>query len=72
MSSLYFFIENRKLSKQDTYACFVDYKMAFDSAPRDLLWKKLLKAGINSNILTSIKAAAAAAAAATVVVVVYM
>ena len=30
--------------------------MAFDSVPRDLLWKKLLKAGINSNILGSIKA----------------
>ena len=56
ISSLYFLIENRKLSKQDTYACFVDFTKAFDSVPRDLLWKKLLKAGINSNILTSIKA----------------
>ena len=26
ISSLYFLIENRKLSKQDTYACFVDFK----------------------------------------------
>ena len=56
ISSLYFLFENRKLSKQDTYACFVDFKKAFDSVPRDLLWKKLIKAGINSKRLTSIKA----------------
>ena len=56
ISSLYFLIENRKLNKHDTYACFVDFKKAFDSVPRDLLWKKLLKAGINSNVLSSIKA----------------
>ena len=56
LSSLYFLIENRTLSKQNTYTCFVDFKKAFDSVPRDLLWKKLLKAGINSTILTSIKA----------------
>ena len=35
ISSLYFLIENRKLSKHDTYACFVDFKKAFDSVPRD-------------------------------------
>ena len=56
ISSLYFLIENRKLSKHDTYTCFVDFKKAFDSVSRDMLWKKLLKAGINSNILSSIKA----------------
>ena len=50
ISSLHFLIENRKLSKHDTYTCFVDFKKAFDSVPRDLLWKKLLEAGINSNI----------------------
>ena len=55
ISSLYFLIKNRKLSRQDTYACFADFKKAFDSVPRDLLWKKLLKSGIN-NIFTSIKA----------------
>ena len=56
ISSLYFIIENRMLKKQDTYACFVDFKKAFDSVPRDLLWKKLLQTGINSKIHNAIKA----------------
>ena len=56
ISSLYFIIENRKLSKQDTYACFVDFRKAFDSVPRELLWNKLLHIGINNNIHASIKA----------------
>ena len=56
ISSLYFIIENRKLSKQDTYACFVDFRNAFDSVPRELLWSKLSHSGINNNIYSSIKA----------------
>ena len=56
ISTLYFIIENRKLSKEDTFACFVDFKKAFDSVPRDILWKKLSKIGVNNKILNSIKA----------------
>jgi len=56
ISTLYFIIENRRLSKEDTFACFVDFKKAFDSVPRDILWKKLSKIGVNNKILNSIKA----------------
>jgi hypothetical protein len=34
-------IENRMCLKQDTYGCFIDFKKAFDSVNRDILWKKL-------------------------------
>ena len=44
------------MSKQDTYACFVDFRKAFDSVPRELLWSKLSHLGINNNIHASIKA----------------
>ena len=57
ISSLYFIIENtRKLSKQDTYAYFVDFRKAFNSVPRELLWSKLSYLGINNIIHASIKA----------------
>ena len=54
--SLYFLIENRKLADLDTYACFVDFKKAFDSVPRELLWRKLIKIGIRGELLKSLKA----------------
>ena len=56
ISSLYFLIENRKLNNQDTYTCFVDFKKAFDSIPREPLWQKLTKIGIRGKLLTSLKA----------------
>ena len=34
-------IENRMARKEDTIACFIDFKKAFDCVNRDLLWKKL-------------------------------
>ena len=34
-------IENRLLNKMDTFACFVDFKKAFDCVNRDLLWHKI-------------------------------
>ena len=55
ISSLYL-IEIRKLNNLDTYTCFVDFKKAFDSIPRDLLWQKLSKIGIRGKLLTSLKA----------------
>ena len=55
ISSLYFLIENRKLNNLDTYTCFVDFKKAFDSIPRELLCK-LTKIGIRGKLLTSLKA----------------
>ena len=56
ISSLYFFIENRKLANLDTYACFVDFKKAFDSVPREILWCKRIKIGIRGELLKSLKA----------------
>jgi len=34
-------LENRLLSKKDTFACFIDLRKAFDCINRDLLWQKL-------------------------------
>ena len=50
------FIENRKLANLDTYTCFVDFKKAFDSLPRELLWRKLASIGIRGELLKSLKA----------------
>ena len=56
ISSLYFLIENKKLANLDTYAGFVDFKKAFDSVPRELLWCKRIKIGIRGKLLKSPKA----------------
>ena len=37
------------------YSCFVDFKKAFDSVPRDLLLKKLLKSGITGKVFNIIR-----------------
>ena len=34
-------IENRFLLKQDTFACFIDFRKAFDCVNRQMLWEKL-------------------------------
>ena len=34
-------IENRLIDKKDTFACFVDFKKAFDCVNRNLLWHKI-------------------------------
>ena len=46
---LHSILSNRKLSKKDTFVCFVDAKKAFDTVDRDCLWYKLLKIGIHGN-----------------------
>ena len=53
--SLFSIIENRKSRKKDTFACFVDFKKAFDSIPREKLWSKLNNIGINGLFLSSIR-----------------
>ena len=53
--SLYTIINNRKLSRQSTYAGFVDFRKAFDMVQRDFLWYKLMKTGINGRILEAIQ-----------------
>ena len=50
-------IENRMLEKQDTFACFIDFKKAFDCVDRDLLWGKLeTRYNLNGNFLVALKA----------------
>ena len=44
-----------KFKKKTLYCCFVDYKKAFDTVPRVLLWQKLLAHNINGNLLTVIR-----------------
>jgi hypothetical protein len=38
------------------YACFVDFKKAYDSVPRHLLWVKLERRGVTGWVLDAIKA----------------
>lgn len=43
-------IETRKLHKKDTFAAFVDFKKAYDSINRNLLFKKMRHLGINGSM----------------------
>ena len=40
---------------QQIYSCFVDFRKAFDSVPRDLLLKKLLERGVNGKFFNILK-----------------
>ena len=53
--TLHNIVLNRKLKGDDTYACFVDFKKAFDSINRDLLWRKLSLYGIRGLFLDTLK-----------------
>ena len=47
--SLVNIVESRIKKKQNTFAAFIDFRKAYDSISRDLLWKKLATCGINVN-----------------------
>ena len=47
-------LRNRKLSGQDTFLSFIDYKKAFDSVERGLLLFKLSQIGVNGNMYQAI------------------
>ena len=47
-------LRNRKLSGQETFLSFIDYKKAFDSVDRNLLLYKLSQFGINGNMYKAI------------------
>lgn len=50
-------IENRFQQKKDTFACFIDFRKAFDSVNRSLLWNKICnRYGISGPFLDSLKA----------------
>jgi len=52
--SLYSVINDRKISRQSTYVCFVDLKKAFDSVNRHLLWYKLARTGIDGKFIGAV------------------
>ncbi len=49
-------IEQQRLAGNPLYVCFVDFQKAYDTVPRDQLWGKLDRMGINGFILDAIKA----------------
>ena len=53
--SLYSVINNRKIKKQSTFICFVDFRKAFDTVDRSCLWYKLMKIGISGRILEAVQ-----------------
>ena len=44
-----------RFKKRNLYCCFVDYRKAFDTIPRVLMWQKLLSHSVNGKLLTVIK-----------------
>ena len=55
LSTLTSIIETRKLQKKQTYVCFFDFKKAYDTINRGILWQKLNKTGINGKFFNSLK-----------------
>ena len=49
-------IEQQRVEKRPLYVCFVDFRKAYDSVPRELLWSKLERLGVHGWCLDSIKA----------------
>ena len=53
--TLHSIIKNRKHLRKDTFACFEDYKKAFDTIDRNCLWFKLLSHGIQGKVLHAVR-----------------
>ena len=49
-------IEQQRAVRAPLYTCFVDFRKAYDSVPRDLLWTKLERLGVHGWFLDGIKA----------------
>lgn len=49
-------IESSRSSKQPLYTCYVDFKKAYDTIPRDLLWLKLQRIGVHGDFLHAMQA----------------
>lgn len=47
-------IEKHLLNNKKIYCCFLDYRKAFDSVNRNLLFKNLLKLGMRGKMFQSI------------------
>ncbi|MES9880789.1 MAG: reverse transcriptase family protein [Sedimenticola sp.] len=55
ISALTNIIETRKKMKKSTFCAFIDFKKAYDSINRDILWSKLDKLGFTGTLLNAIK-----------------
>lgn len=50
-------VQNRLFEKKDTFACYIDFRKAFDCVDRGLMWSKLqVRYGLDGNILNALKA----------------
>ena len=49
-------IEQERARGSKLYVCFVDFKKAYDSVPRHLLWTKLERRGVTGWVLEAVKA----------------
>lgn len=49
-------IESARAAREPLFACFVDFQKAYDSVPRDLLWRKLQRLGVTGWCLQAIQA----------------
>jgi len=47
--------EQARFQKKKLYTCFVDFKKAFDTVPRDLLWQVLEGFGISGQLLECLR-----------------
>ena len=55
VSNLTNLIETRIKRKLSTYAAFIDFKKAYDSIDRDLLWQKLTRVGVKGKMLRAVQ-----------------
>ena len=50
-------LDGRKVLRQSTFACFIDFRKAFDSVNRALLWHKMqFQFGVQGQFLSTVKA----------------
>jgi hypothetical protein len=49
-------IEQNKAKKKPLYCCFVDFKKAFDTVPREMLWQLLAGRGVEGHFLQCLQA----------------
>ena len=53
--TLHTLISQARAHRRPLYCCFVDFKKAFDSVPRELLWRRLREAGIDGTFLSALQ-----------------
>jgi len=49
-------IEQNKAKKKPLYCCFLDFKKAFDTMPREVLWQVLASLGVEGRFLQCLQA----------------